>query len=302
MNKQEPDSLKFFFCIGSEKSGTSILARVLDQHAEIACLYESYLLEPYHQSCLINPAGTRWEKQGFNQRAIQGWWNQLRKGMYPSRRRRLLNRLVGKRGTPAAVVRRVMTEVFSDFALRTNARIVGDKWPFYIDHLELILEAFPDAKFIYNVRDPRGLWSSGQKFKDRGRGDHVLQGMLKRDAKIQPFLTRSNFLTVRYEDLIASPSETARKLWGFLGAEYKEEYLNYDPARDPYPQRWGWVPETVKPLNPESTEKWRTQMTPEQIARVNEISGDFIAHYHYDLTPGTGPVQPTGTEHNSSTR
>ena len=299
MNLKSMEFARYFFCIGSEKSGTSILARVLDQHPSIGCLYESYLLKPYHSSCLINPAGKKWEAHGFDASSITKWRNRLRKGMHPSRLRRLLNHLGGEQRNAAAVIRQIYTEVFNDFALRVNAQIVGDKWPYYIDHLELMLEVFPDAKFIYNVRDPRGLWYSGQRFKDRGRGDQILQSMLKKDAKVQPFLKHSNFLTIRYEDLISSPAETTRQLWGFLGAEFKEDYLDYDPAKDPYPNRWGWVPETVKPLNPKMTEKWRLQMTHEQIALVNEISSDFIAHYHYDLNPGTGPAPLAGTEHNS---
>ena len=39
-----PDQI--FFCIGCQKTGTTLLARVLDQHPRIACVWESYALRP----------------------------------------------------------------------------------------------------------------------------------------------------------------------------------------------------------------------------------------------------------------
>lgn len=273
--------LVYFFCVGPAKSGTTLLARVLDQHPDVACIWESYAFHPLSSASIFNPASNSWRKHGFHETDIRRWasiWRAQPRAIL----RRVLRRFTGRTVLATSCFRKTMPEAMADFAQRCGARVVGDKWPRYIDHLGDVLAVFPAGKYIYNVRDPRGLWNSAQTFRGRQRGDELLRRMLSTDQRIQPYLAQPNFLVLRYEDLVRTPQATCRQLFGFLDCEFSEEYLHYDPATDPFPERWGWVPEAGKQLDPWHTAKWQEQMRPEEIERVSDEASWFIDKYRYE--------------------
>jgi hypothetical protein len=271
-----------FFCIGCQKSGTTILARVLDQHPDIACLWEAYFFNPKHDVSVFNPNSDAYSKHGFDKDKVIRWHNDLILNNVFSFYSRLNHKFTGRFRFAIPPYKKAISEAFDDFATRCNAKIVGDKWPWYVDFIDQMLSMFPDAKYIYTVRDPRGIWNSAQRFKGRERGDEILNEMLTKEKKIVKYLGNPNFLTVRYEDIILKPSETAKNLYEFLGFDFKEQYLKYDKASDPYPDRWNWVPEANNQLDPKMTSKWKELMSKEQIDRVNSMSNWFIAKYDYE--------------------
>jgi hypothetical protein len=175
-----------------------------------------------------------------------------------------------------------MPAALTDFARRCNATVAGDKWPWYVDYIKSVLAVFPEARFIYNVRDPRGLWNSAQRFKGRHRGDELLGRMLAQHRQIAPYLQAPNFFTVRYEDLVRAPERTCRRLYEFLGCDFAREYLYYDRQADPYPDRWDWVPEASHQFDPWHAIKWKEQMNQDEIERVTARAGWFIDEYRYE--------------------
>ncbi len=220
------DDVPVFFCIGAAKSGTTLLARVLDQHPDIACIWESHAFAPRAKASLFNPASDKWKTHGFAEEDVRQWAKVWRAEPRHSVRR-LLRRLTGRTYLAVSCFRQTMSQALADFAQRCNASVVGDKWPIYTSYLAQTLAAFPDARFIYNVRDPRGVWNSGQRFKGRNRGDATLQNMLEREQMVAPYLDREQFLTVRYQDLVLNPKEVCRQLYEFLGCGFLPSYLHY---------------------------------------------------------------------------
>lgn len=282
----------FFFCVGCQKSGTTLLTRVLDQHPDIACIWESYALMPQFKASIMNPASSSWKKHGFLQKDVHRWakqWSALQKGYGAGLRYRALRKLHRlcksdyDKKVKIRTLRDTMSEALTDFAGRCGATVVGDKWPLYIDYLDILLQAFPNARFIYNVRDPRGIWNSGQRFRNRKWGDNTLQKMLAQDKKVSPYLKSPNFITIRFEDLINEPTRTCQELYQFLGCEFSENFLNYDYANDPYPQRWEWIPEAKDKLTRWHTVKWKEQMTAKEIEQITRLASWFIEKYNYEF-------------------
>lgn len=244
-------------------------------------MWESYAFHPRSRASLFNPASDSWRRHGFAEPDIRRWagiWRAEPRSFL----RRALRRLTGRTVLARSCFHRTMSEALADFAQRCDASIVGDKWPWYIDHLQDMLAVFPKALYIYNVRDPRGLWNSAQRFKGRQRGDELLHLMLDADRRVTPYLDRPNFFTFRYEDLVVRPEATCRQLFGFLGCAFAREILLYDPATDPYPERWDWVPEAGEQFNPWHAHKWREQMRPDEIDRVSDLTNSFIDKYGYE--------------------
>lgn len=276
-----PSELTVFFCIGAAKSGTTLLARILDQHPDIACIWESYAFRPRSSASIFHPDSNNWKRHGFAEKDVQRWaaiWNAQPTALL----RRVLGKLTGRPVLVISSFRRTMPEALADFARRCHATVVGDKWPWYIEYLDQVLAVLPDAKLIYNTRDPRGLWNSAQQFKGRSRGDELLTRMLEQDRRIAPYLKRETSITIRYEDLVSRPEETCRQLYDFLGCSYSSRYLTYDADADPYPDRWHWVPEASQQFDPWHTHKWTEQMQQRDIDRVTHLSRWFIEEYGYE--------------------
>ncbi len=276
-----------FFCIGAAKSGTTLLARVLDQHPDVACIWESYAFHPRSRASIFNPASASWRKHGFSETDVRRW-AAIWRAEPRSSLRRALRRLTGRTYLAAGCFRRTMPEALADFARRCGAAIVGDKWPWYIDHLEDVLAIFPEARYVYNVRDPRGLWNSAQRFRGRQRGDELLQRMLLAEKRVSPYLDKPNFITLRYEDLVHKPETTCQRIFAFLGCGrtsmvgFSQEHLQDYAANDPYPSRWEWVPEASQPFDPWHAVKWQEQMTRREIELVTGRAGWFIERYDYE--------------------
>jgi hypothetical protein len=272
---------QMYFCIGAAKTGTTILARLLDQQPGVACIWEGYLLRPNHRSSILNPDGKAWARHGFRGEQIRAWHDRAVAPVDLAGRQVMAMRHPGH-------VRSVVGEVLEAFGEMTSASVVGDKWPDYYRNLGLMMRAFPDAKFLYNVRDPRAVWNSGQTFRDREAGDRVLATMLDVDATVRPHLDDERVMTLRYEDLITDAEQTIAAVAEFLGFEFDPGAIPYDAAGDPFPNRWYWIPEATGNLDVRLTEKWRDEMPGDKQVEVARMCADFLSRYRYDASPPGG--------------
>lgn len=276
-----PRQRTIFFCIGVAKSGTTLIARVLDQHPQIACIWESYGFHPRSGASIFNPRSDKWRQHGFFEQEVRAWAH-IWRAQPQLALRRIVRKLTGRSIFVTEPFRVTMTAALATFARRCSALVAGDKWPQYTQYLKPLVNAFPKARFIYNVRDPRGLWNSAHRFKERQRGDEMLRQLLRGDKIVSPYLSQENFLTIRYEDLVCQPEETARKLYRFLGCDFSSDYLHYRQEEDAYPERWSWIPQATGPFNPWHTKKWKEQMSAEQIALITERTASFREKYGYE--------------------
>lgn len=172
-------------------------------------------------------------------------------------------------------------EMFNIFKSKCDAKISGDKNPFFISFIDQLVAMFPDAHYIYTVRDPRAVWNSAERFLNEKQGDKWLNNMLAWDKRIEPYMKRDNFIMVRFEDLLSMPNIVCNMLYKFLGVDYKIEYLHYDRDKDPYPERLGIIKNTVDALDTSICDKWKGMMTDKQIQAVNEKSAQFMEKYKY---------------------
>lgn len=269
----------FFFCIGPPKTGTTLLARLVDEHPDIACLFESYALYPDSPSSLFHSKSDKWKHHGFERRELDQWaqaW--LRHSASVTR----TDDWQGLQRARELTFQEALPSALTQFARRCGAVSVGDKWCWYISSLDVVRRVFPRAKFIYTVRDPRAVWNSGQQFRSRKRGDSVLAEQLAQDKRISPSLSGSEFLTVRYEDLVLRSEATLEKIHRFLEVRPLHERLQARALnQDPYPRRWDWVPEASQPLAPKHVDKWRIQLSSSEVGRITERAQSFMATYGY---------------------
>lgn len=103
--------------------------------------------------------------------------------------------------------------------------IWGDKTPTYLGHLPILREAFPAAKFLHIIRDPRDRASSVRK---AWGGDALIVSENWREGvgramRIGRALGADAYHEIKYESLLAAPEQELRAVCAFLE-------LAFDPA------------------------------------------------------------------------
>ena len=206
------------FVIGPLRSGTSLLYALLNQHPEIALMYE----------CDV------WNfPKTFSRLRLRGDWKQrLEFYSRPLSRHRLTfgNSLRGLENV------RTPKDLYQTFAATRNARFFGEKSPFYCTRLCFLAKYYPDAAFILIWRDPleihRSMEEAAHKsyfFRRRGmlsRYIYYQEKMIEEANRLARSGHRVHHVT--YNDLIDRTEESCRCICRFLEVEFDEKMLGLD--------------------------------------------------------------------------
>lgn len=159
-----------------------------------------------------------------------------------------------------------------------KARIIGDKTPNYIGHMPLLKRHYPEAKFITIFRDPRDQVLSVKKTWNKPVA--LATEKWEREAE-QWDRAREAFpgdlLTVRYEDLLASPRETSERICGFLGAPFHESMLQAE-SHEPFGEAKGMIG-----IQKSNTGKYQEKWSPRRIRLVEELSFNGLQKLEYPI-------------------
>lgn len=272
-----------FFVIGPQKTGTTLLARLLDQQPRVACMFESYIWSE-RRSVLAEQSGNG-RLHGIHADDQARWRARFAPAFWPE----AAHPADVHDAEQVDVLRDVMSEVLDDFGRRLGADVVGDKWPFYTDRLPLLLDAFPDASYVHTVRDPRGQWNSAEQFRGRGRGWQLLDDLLQRDEVVREAFAgqEARVEIVRYEELLEDPAAVIGRLAAAIGFAPQLPLPDYDPAADPLPRRWNWVPESTRVVDGWHGVKWRASVPRPTVEEIERAAAPYMERHGYE--PATWP-------------
>ncbi len=146
----------------------------------------------------------------------------------------------------------------------------GDKTPHYIGDFDIIQKLFPDAKFIYIVRDgrdvalsllqknwgPNNISSCAEYWKTLNK-ENVHFNRLKKNGQL---------LTLRYEDLLDNAESNVRDIYKFLDTDISESDVRS-------------LCFTVKPDN---YFKWKEKLSRSQIKVFDLIAANTLSRFGYE--------------------
>jgi hypothetical protein len=284
------------FIVGSPRSGTTMLQYRLRNHPRISL--------PTGESHFIVSLYRHQEKYGDLSRLEN--IRQVLQAMHAQNRSFLETDLHGLKFDIDALAsdlhaegRHTMPAIVSGL-FEKNARGEGkarwgDKTPYYVMHLPKLLEWFPDAQFIHLIRDGRDVALS---LFGRQHDFHVYntyfaaeywESYVEKGHALGSALPPDQYLELRYEDLLAQPEATMRKLCAFLGEAYSAELFEVASVDGP-----SKTPLVHKPLQADNAGKWRSKMSTSQILAFEGVAGKTLREFGYDLiSPGTPPALVT---------
>jgi hypothetical protein len=213
-------TLRPLFVLSVVRSGSSLLYALLNQHSQIALLYEGDL--PTMQLFLWG----QFRSGGWRER--WEFWNQG-----PSRHGIAIESL------PANVsdVWEATRLAYQSVTRRKRATIWGEKSPFWHDCALQIAEKFPDARFIFLWRDMRSVMGS---IAEAAVAERAFSRLFARPAKVLleneklrqacDSLQAQGRLVheVNYEDLTSNTSGCMRKMCEFLDLPFEDKITSLD--------------------------------------------------------------------------
>ena len=266
-----------FLVIGRGKSGTTWLGRILNSHPSVFLRGERKLVEktaPY----------TPILRHLLNDR-VMGVWGQhtsFRLGLQPERMGPALWRLVDDYLLAASLVSlkvdvASLTHLGDKLAL-LRGRDVQDILP----NLDL---AYPGYRAIHIVRDGRDVALSmfGRRHDFRAYNTYYAarqwEQYVEAGREHGRGLSPSQFLELRYEDMIGDQKAALRRICAFLDEPYSDDLLEYRKPQGP-----GKTPLLQKPIQASNKDKWKKEMSPRQIRVFESAAAESLRKFGYSLT------------------
>ncbi len=250
------------FVLGAARSGTTILAKILNSHPRVLMTNET--------AVFLLLAGVV-EKSRLGVRA--GLW-------YGKTYNHLWAELIKEQSLP--LVRKFYERIAKEEG-KTQLAFWGDKHPHYANCLDFIYELFPQARYVFLRRDPRDVavsiarmnnWSSAEGIRAAEGFYRRYRGFFDRHPELPVF-------HLRYEELVRDYAHAAGQVFHWLGLEPTpevEQFLSLRARRDAHTSMGYADPERDFSS---SVGRFRQVFSDEDHALAEEVLGPYIRQLGY---------------------
>lgn len=212
--------VQMLFVVGSPRSGSTMLERMLSSHSAIQGGPEPHLLTPL---------------------AHAGVYAAVDDAPYDPARadaglRAFVASLPGGESDYWAACRAYCDVLYGRLLEKSGRRICLDKTPAYALVLPFLAKVFPDGKYVVLTRHPAGMFCSF--------ANSFFDGNLREAQRYNPLLDRyvpalAQFLRqrevpcfhVRYEDLVSDPELWMQRICGYVGVPFEPDMVDYGKRR-----------------------------------------------------------------------
>ncbi len=263
------------FIVGLGRSGSTLLARMLDAHSALAIFPETWCYVRLDLLGCLEEFTDHWQYILF----LNEIWESLHSYKDPAAR--VVATEAAKQPRYAGPTAPLLELLGKAYARTRSARIWGEKTPGHVLWLPQIHKLFPKAHILVSIRDPRDVLLS---YDERwGGGNHDTAFLMKAAAQVRHYLSHllsspgfppEQIFWVKYEALTAQPSTVLRDICRFLGLEFEpgmlEFYRQYgNVERDFSEGRHHKL--LSRPATTERVGRYREAFTPSQVALVEEF-------------------------------
>jgi len=262
-----------FFIVGSARSGTTLLRLILNAHADVAVPPESrFIVELWN---------------GNDEVAVHDFVDRLGS-----------HHRFDQWDLPISAVRDEIGDTtrlrYADAvgaAFRAYARVQGksrwgDKTPRYVEHIPLLANLWPEARFIHLIRDGRDVARSYADVpfgpKTVGKAATLWATRVRKGITDGRALEQGRYIEINYEDLVDDAEGETKDICDFLE-------LDFDPGMLDYTERArGSVLPRASMYNPNVTQKpsrtrsWHESMPRSQVEIFEAMAGDVLAELGYE--------------------
>ncbi len=277
----------YVFLVGSPRSGTTMLKRMVNAHPLLAITRETHWIPRFYEKRKgVTEAGH------VTEGLVDHLFEHHRFEQMKIKRKSLLKILRDHNDLTYA---NLVTQIFDNYGRRKGKPLVGDKTPTYVRKLPLLHQLWPAARFVHLIRDGRDVWLSMQNWRMAAKSAgkfpswkvdplvttalwwKALVGMGRRDGRA---IGNGLYREFQYEKLVAQPEAECRELAHFLGLPHVEAMERYYEGRSQTDEQLStnaaWLPPTP------GRRDWRTQLEAHDIEKFEAAAGDLIEELGYE--------------------
>ncbi len=276
-----------FFVVGSGRNGSTMLGSMLNMHPDLLLAPEQFAL-PY---AIIRYGVLNFLKWSDIVKIVVGefarkkasLWNADLSGVYDP---------LYELPTEQRSLQIILDRIYREYGLVKNIpfKIWGDKTPQNTLHIELITPVFPNARYVFLIRDGRDVLSSYSKTEKKHMAEHAnienAVDLWNQSIKAYDHLAKtcqaSQLHVMRYEDLVEKPEETLQSFCKFMELPFAPEMLNFQNEI----HRMGVAnmehhKNVAKKVNTSSIGKWETGLTAEQKSKFIPMIENNLKRWGY---------------------
>ncbi len=277
------------FIVGANRSGTTLLRLMLNAHSRIAIPDEMHYFRYEIAGIPIEnwqrPTDSRDEWWSFIDRFIRENCGHLDKFDVNEVARTL-------KSVEQPNLRDPLLVTMNSWAHAHGKSRWGEKTPGTLYYCDVAHAMFPNAKFIYMARDPRGGLLSMQNTSFY-TNQAVINCLIREKshrvgrATLLNSVPAKQRIDIRYEDLVAKPEETLQQICEFLDEPFEQSMLEFyrDSKKFMIKEASSDFNKAAhKPIDSSKANRWLEVLTKDEIATAEAICRDEIQEFNYLVT------------------
>jgi len=275
------------FIVGANRSGTTLLRLMLNSHSRIGIPDELV----YFRNSVAGQGFHSWKHPQIPREVFEGhvrnFLERNREVIAPLSIAELQNEIFE---LDAPNLRDPYALTLKAWAATHGKARWGEKTPGNLFFVDVIIDMFPEARFIYLMRDPRaGVYSmmktsmfrSGAIINAMNRRKYMTKGL----SHLRHFVPEAQWTLVKFEDLVQFPESTLRKLCSFIDEDFEPRMLDFHRNADQYMKERAvnrFNQAATRPIDPKKVEAWKEGLSAVQISEVEWVCQKQMDRYGYE--------------------
>ena len=224
---EQLDQIAVHFILCTERTGSSLLALMLNLNDEICC--------PSEEQFALYLSPRYGNKSSFNETDVEQYVSDFyliaekNTDLYFSKRGEFLENL--KNHLPILNFERLIKLTylhFYDIKDKSNIKVIIDKQIKYFFHLPEIKKIFPQAKYSVLIRDVRDNVVSKKNRKLNWLSNPLFLSYLWRDTYRNIQFLNKDYLLLKYENFVSIPKKELERICDFYAISFQEKMLETD--------------------------------------------------------------------------
>jgi hypothetical protein len=279
----------YLFIVGCPRSGTTLLARMVDAHPDIAVIHEGRFVPDWYERRRGLTADGHVTPELID--GLLGHPPFQKVSVTRDELERLLRN--GDRVPYAEFV----SGIFDVHGRAHGKRLAGDKTPHYVRSLPTLNALWPAARIVHLIRDGRDVAQSvlgWRKVTERGgsvarfsafREDRIgtvacwWEWLVRLGREDGAALRPAVYHEIRYESLVAEPAVECKRLCDFLAVPYDDRMVAFHEGRE-RDDRGLDAKKAWRPVTP-GLRDWRSDMPPADVERFEAAAGGLLDELGY---------------------
>ena len=267
--------------LGSPRSGTSLLSRMINAHPDIGVPQESHVYNQF-----------------FDIRHLYGPLTE--RGNQVQLLKDICSLGFVRRWSPAPILAdatsrisgpgfgAVFDALMMSWAVMQGNSGWGEKTPHHINYIDPLLESFPNAKIVHIVRDPRDACLSMIRARFGPKNAYAAatawSGYLEAMRSVRVRYPETDSVSVRYEDLLADPVGTLQRICSVVDIEYADSMMRFHEEKNPYDTDHVNLVNLRQPIIQDNAGKWQKDADAKTVELIERVGESYMLEYGYATT------------------